>query len=90
MVTSIKRDRACDRTCVLNAGDHPFIDRSSYVLYRLAQHSPSGHIGKMVDKQYYSQKDDFTDAIYNRIRDGLYDSDETRLAILKYAEKLKI
>jgi hypothetical protein len=90
MVNSIKPHRPYDGACQLCVGDHAFIERDSYLNYRLAAPSPAGHIKKMVESGYYKKRDDFAEDVFKRICDGLYASDETRIAILKYAKKMQI
>ncbi len=90
MATSIKKGRRHDESCCLSLGCHPFIRRPTYMLYRLAMRSPATHIGKMVDKALYSHKSDVSQLVYDQIRNGLYASDETPLAIVKYARKVRL
>ncbi|WP_373413732.1 hypothetical protein [Ensifer aridi] len=85
-ITSIKPHKSHDPTCVLEAGDHPFIQHPSYVLYRMAQTPRWSHIGRMVDLNYYLTRDDWGDEVFNRIAQGIYDSEETPLRIIRYAE----
>jgi hypothetical protein len=88
MVSSIKKDRHHDTACLLNAGDHPFINKPSFVVYRLAQTTPAGHIGNMVAKKYYTQKGVLDEKVFDRIVMGLEASENTRPAMFEYAESV--
>ncbi|MEZ0020055.1 hypothetical protein ABIE76_004702 [Sinorhizobium fredii] len=85
-ITSIKPNKSYDPTCALDVGEHPFIQHPSYVLYRMAQTSRWAHIGKMVDLNYYLTRDDWGDEVFTRITQGIYDSEDTPLRIIRYAE----
>jgi len=86
MITSIKDNKYHDDACVLEVGDHEYITKASYLLYRMADTAKAHHISNMVGKNYYIQKEDFRDDIFNRIVRGLYASEETRPRIVRYAE----
>ncbi|UGX87935.1 hypothetical protein [Phyllobacterium meliloti] len=84
-VTSIKPNRFHDPACILDVGDHPFIRRPSYLLYRMADCSSAARIGRFVDQNYFIKKEDVCPAIFARISSGIYTSDETPLRIIRYA-----
>lgn len=90
MVTTIKDKRPYDATCILTAGDHPFITHPSYVLYRLASEVRADHIRNMLEKQYYRPKEDFASAVLQRVADGVYASDETRPSVARYANSVGV
>lgn len=90
MATSVKQGRKFDGACTLASGCHSFITHPTYMLYRMANCVSATHIGKMVDKKYYSQKADVTQALFKQIGDGLFDSDETPQRIISYAEAIDI
>lgn len=85
MITSVKERRYYDPTCVLNVGDHPFIRHPSWVAYRIADMPRANHIGNMVDKKLFVVKEDWDAAVFNRIASGIYNSDEAKLGVIKYA-----
>ncbi len=89
-VTSIKPNRYYDPACVLEVGDHPFIQHPSYVLYRMAETPLASHIGKMVDLNYYLTRDDWGDATFAKIVGGIRASDDTAGRIIKYADENNI
>jgi len=90
MITSIKEGRIYDQACVLKSGDHPFIIRPSYLLYRMAETVKTQHISKMIKSRYYLKKEDFEAPVFQRIANGIYTSDETKLRILNYAKANKV
>lgn len=85
MVTSIKAGRTHDPTCEFAGGEHGFIVKPSYILYRLADTISARHAASMVAKGYYSAKPDLSPAELKRVTDGLFDSDETKRRIMNYA-----
>ena len=85
MVTTIYSNRVHDPACLLDAGDHPFIKHPSYVLYRRASLVRASQIITCTAQGLYVPKEDFPPAAYQRIRDGLYDSEETKRAMINYA-----
>jgi len=52
-VTSLRDGAKYDDTCILEAGEHPFIKHKSYVVYRMAFIKPAASISKMVDGWEY-------------------------------------
>lgn len=85
MITSIKEGKYHDPACVLNVGDHPFIDRPSYLLYRMAETLNAGKISRLVGNNYYIPKDNFPNDTFARITAGIYSSDDTPQRIARYA-----
>ena len=86
MISSIKPKRFHDKACVLKQGDHEFIKKDSFVVYRIAEPASASHIGNMVEKKFYMCKADVSEAVYKRVVDGLFASDETRPSVIRYAE----
>jgi hypothetical protein len=87
MLTSVKENKPHDKSCILKKGDHEFIVKPSYVLYRLAGTTRAKHIEYMVAKKFYVPKSDVTQEIFDLIITGLFISEETRPSILKYAKE---
>lgn len=73
-VTSIQPGVAHDDACELAVGDHPFIKQPSYVAYRLAVIQHADKLTKFVDGWYYTQNTDISDALLQRMRDGVLKS----------------
>lgn len=60
-----------DPACVLRAGDHPFIEHDSYVLYRRMLRVQSPHLENCVNKGLFVEKDQFHPDVFQRICDGV-------------------
>lgn len=86
MITTIYEDRHYDPACLLNAGDHPFVRHPSYLLYRAADTLRASQIVSLIDQKYYIPKEDFDAAVFRRIADGLFASEETKRWVTRYAE----
>lgn len=87
MVSSIKEGRSHDKSCILDVGDHEFIKRPTYVVYRLAITARAAHVGNMVDKSLYIPKEDWKLSVFKRIADGLHASLETPFGMIRYARE---
>src|SRR5687767_10744894 len=88
MISSIKSNKAHDPTCILRPGDHDFIRHESFLVYRLAREVHKAHLAKMVDQRLYFEKNDFREDVFRRIAAGIFDSDETRGVVRKYANNV--
>lgn len=60
--------------CVLEPGDHPFIQHKSYLDYRFARLEQVSHIEKLVQQGQYSAKDAFDSHVLQRIVAGALSS----------------
>lgn len=85
-ITSTKPDKYHDPACVLYAGEHPFIQHESYVLYRRADTVRATYVGKMVDLNYYIAREDWDPAVFARIVAGIRLSDDIAPRIVRYAD----
>ena len=70
--------RSQDSTCILNVGDHPFIDRTSFIPYNFAA------IMKYSDVLKLHPVMDVSPELYDRLRDGVKKSDRVSSKILNY------
>lgn len=70
-VSSVKSGRAHDSTCLLKPGEHPFIERQSYVFY--ARPRQLGHTGIMrcVASGLYVLKELCAENMLERVRNGV-------------------
>ena len=82
--TSIKPGRKIDNTCIIKAGEHPFVTHDSYVLYRSAQLQPAQRIGRMVDGWMYKTHQPATPQLTDRILSGFETSPFTPRFIEKH------
>ena len=85
MVSSNKLGKTHVTTCILNAGDHSFIDRPSRVVYRIAETAYAAYISAMVERHYYHRREAVTVDIYNKFAEELCGSDDVRPRIDKFA-----
>ncbi|NEH52970.1 hypothetical protein GR210_29810 [Rhizobium leguminosarum] len=86
-ITSVKPGKYHDPACELDVGDHAFIKHPSYALYRLAETMRADRISKLVNLNYYLTKDDWDPVIFQRIVDGIRNSDDTKPRVIKYADE---
>ena len=85
-VTSIDPLVPHDSTCVLNVGDHPFIQHPSYIFYRRAEvHGVLTVANKIADNEYrYGH--DIADHVFQRVLQGFRQSTAVPLKILRFVE----
>jgi hypothetical protein len=83
-VTTIYPDAGYDNTCTFQAGEHPFIQHPSYILYRQMCPVRGSHILAMLEKGVYSVKEECTDKVLKKICDGIEVSDFTRQHAVNY------
>jgi hypothetical protein len=70
-VTSVKPNRQHDPTCLLEAGEHPFLDRQSYVFYAKAQQLGHAGIIKCVGSGLYITKESCTAGMLKKVCEGI-------------------
>ena len=75
----------CDGTCKLGKGDHPFLYKDSYVLYRKARVETAETIAKGVESGLFECKEDISDEWVAKIMKGLCDSIHTPKKVKQYA-----
>jgi hypothetical protein len=73
-LSSIETGRVHDSTCLLTIGDHPFVTRDSFIVYRMARLLHHEGIKKCVDSKVYIAKEDCDAAVLKRIADGVTQS----------------
>lgn len=74
--TSTWRNDLCDGTCILNAGDHPFITTKSYVLYRKARIEPVSVIVRGVETGDLIPREPLNDKPFDRVCAGIEKSSQ--------------
>ncbi|WP_269932741.1 hypothetical protein [Aminobacter sp. HY435] len=74
-LTSIKPGKAHDPTCTFNGGEHPFIDKPTYVYYRLAEQRSSASIVKAVDAGLFVPRVDMLEGHLAAICSGIEQSE---------------
>lgn len=76
-ISTLKGIDTEDRTTVLDVGDHPFINRKSYIAYDYARKLNVDIILKRLEKGLIELRDDVEETVFNRILEGLYESRRT-------------
>jgi hypothetical protein len=77
-VTSWKPNgKANDATCRISAGEHPRINRASYIYYRSPLAYATAALQRRVDSGYFEPKEPVADALLRRICAGLSVSQQT-------------
>ena len=82
--SSIKEDVYHDPTTVLAVGEHKFITKPSFIIYKLACTIAGARIEKLIKLNYYKPQPSVTDEICKRICDGVEKSEHTPRRIKKY------
>lgn len=77
-----------DDTCVIEAGEHPFAKQPSYAYYGMADIQAAERLTRMVEGWVYRKHDDMSDALTQRIEDGILASRFTKRRIKVYYESL--
>lgn len=70
-ISTIRPNVFHDPACVIKAGEHPFIKDDSFAVYRLAQTPTAAHITKCVDGWVYMKKESVSDALLQRMCEGV-------------------
>lgn len=73
-VTTVKPDFPFDPACVIQAGEHPFIDRESYVYYREPRVESVAHVNKMVETLGWQPRGACSPELFEKIMKGLRES----------------
>lgn len=83
-ISSVRRGRKHDPTCIVGPGEHRFVDHRSYVLYRRFDTIFASHITTCVDGWEFRKHDAVTEELYDRMCAGIEDSDFTARRIIDY------
>ncbi|WP_209037604.1 hypothetical protein [Mameliella alba] len=78
----------CDRTCLLDAGDHPFVRHLSYVFYAKAQISKAEQIQRGVDREILIPQPDMDEGVFTRVEAGVTASSDTPMNVVRYFQQL--
>lgn len=85
-LTGCRPDRHVDTTCIVRAGEHPFVRQDSFVLYRAAQLYMTSHLAKMVDGWVYRPGAPASEALTQRILEGFTLSPFTPGFIVRFVQ----
>ena len=81
-ITSVRQGIRHDPTCIVSAGEHPFILHDSYVAYRLAVVQSGERLARMVEGWVYKPKEDLSEELCERMLEGVARSDFTPRRII--------
>lgn len=70
--TTIRDGIPYDPACVLNVGDHPFIQRASYIAYRYIRLDPVAHIEHMVRSASWLPRESCGAELLQRVVAGVH------------------
>lgn len=87
-ITSI-RTAVYDTTCILNVGDHPFITQPSYINYRMMDCERFSIIKSRVESGEYKLNTPIRHEILVKVIDGIFESGDTKIRIIKELQHLK-
>jgi hypothetical protein len=76
-----------DPTCIVNDGEHPFIEHKSYVFYREALCPTLENLQAGIDKGVLIQQDDCSNDFFNKILNGAASSNFTPIEILSILQE---
>jgi hypothetical protein len=83
-ISSKKHGRFHDPACEIAAGEHPFIVKDSFVLYKEIQKRSASKILLCIQNGEFVLKDPIGDALLSRILAGLHLSDFTSPWVFEY------
>jgi hypothetical protein len=69
-ISSMKSHRPYDASCILEAGEHPFIKQQSFVVYKEAVIKNSEDLSTFVETGEFSTRDPVSEAIFERVMAG--------------------
>jgi hypothetical protein len=61
----------CDRTCVLEPGDHDFIRRESFILYAKMRIYSSAHVANQMASGAIEEREALRDDVFQRVCAGI-------------------
>lgn len=76
-----------DPACLINAGEHPFVIRQSYVYYKKADLFGAMRVAQNIATGDFSVHQDISDALQNRIIAGFFVSDNVTPKIRQFVER---
>lgn len=87
-ISTIREGQHHDATCIVEAGEHEFVQRKSYIEYRMARIEKSAHLIKCVSGWTFIEKVSVSEALFGRILGGVEASDFTPQFVQKYIKSL--
>lgn len=83
-LSTVRHGVPYDPSCILYAGDHPFVKRDSYVVYQKARLEEADKVLRGVKNGQLVPQDPMDSAVFARICKGLEDSRLTSSKLLAF------
>ena len=80
-ISTAKENKKYDTTCVIHPGEHSFITRKSFVYYKFAKDYETQNIIDGLKSGTYEKYSDLRDELFERIKNGLLSSRNTKRRI---------
>ncbi|WP_228849928.1 hypothetical protein [Halocynthiibacter styelae] len=77
----------CDDTCLLDRGDHPFVQHCSYVFYARAEICKASNLQSGISQGKLRPQADMSEDVFFRVLEGFHTSPDTAMRILKYLNR---
>lgn len=74
----------CDQTCILQAHEHPWLTRRSYVLYRNAEIVSAAALERSINAGDIVTRADINKQAFLRVRNGLCSSRQTKRKVKRF------
>lgn len=87
-ISSVRDEIEYDETCILRAGDHPFIKHDSYVRYKDAVVMKVDRILNAIESNEITVLNDISDEVFERVFSGFEQSKFTNTKIKKLLRNL--
>ena len=82
--SSIHPKKSYDDTCILTAGEHPFIVRDSYIYYEEMRIDSLLDIERGIKEKRFTKKEIISDALYFQILSGAFKSKKAARKYLRF------
>lgn len=73
-ISSVKPGRPYDDTCILEVGDHSFVNQQSFVVYKEAVVKNAEDLSTFVETGEFSTRDPVSEEVFARIMSGFQNS----------------
>ena len=78
----------CDKTCVLDVGDHPFIQHPSFVFYARAVIHLADNLQRGFENGKIKPQAEMAEEVFKRVVDGITVSPDTPRNVVRYYTQL--
>ncbi|MFT5870349.1 MAG: hypothetical protein ACI8TF_002471 [Paracoccaceae bacterium] len=78
----------CDTTCILDVGDHPFVQHPSFVYYAMAKITYAANIQRGFEAGALRPQPDLAEEVFGRVEAGMLRSPDTPANVVRYFTRL--